>query len=102
MRPSLVSAVTALRTADSRYPWVYPADDEDDVAALLEAVDAEHAGSTDQPDRVGHWGRCTGCADAWPCPRFVWAQQLAVQFLGRAADRYAARAATTPTLQEIS
>lgn len=100
-RPSLASAVSALRSVDSRYPWVSPTDEEDDVAALLEAIAAEHAGSADQPDRSGHWGQCTGCPDLWPCPRFVWAQQLAVQFLGRAADRYAGRALATPTLQEV-
>lgn len=93
-RPTLTPTITALRTVltNPRFAHVQPTDEEADVAAVLEEIEAGHQGSADEPAADGWWGSCTACGDLWPCERFVWAEQLAVQFLGRAADRYAARA----------
>lgn len=91
-RPTLTPVVAALRVTDARFPWIGPTDEEDDVAAALELVEETHQGVADEPDDRGRWGRCAGCAQWWPCPTWVEAEFLAVQFLGRAADRVVARA----------
>lgn len=91
-RPSLTTAVDALRTVDPRFPWIGPTDDEDDAAAAMEDVQAEHAGDADEPDRRGRWGRCRSCRTPWPCATFIEGEYLAVLYLGRAADRITARA----------
>lgn len=92
IRPSHTVTIDALRTTDPRFPWVHPAEEEAVVADVLELVQAEHQGDTDAPDDTGHWGTCITCGTSWPCERWVWSQHLAVQFLGRAADRVWARA----------
>lgn len=86
-RPSLVSAYEALRTTDPRFPWVKPTPDEDDVAEWLETVESEHQGNRDDPDERGRWGHCVKCLTWWPCQIWVEAESLAIQYLGRAADR---------------
>lgn len=96
-RPTFVATIAALRTTDARFPWVGPTPDEDDVAAALEAVEAEHQGDRDEPDDRGHWGHCTACDVWWPCPAWIEAEQLAVQYLGRAADRVVAHAGAVVT-----
>jgi hypothetical protein len=93
-RPSLASAIQALRTTSPRHPHVKPTEDEDDIAAVLEQIDSEHEAGADTEDDDGHWGRCAACGEPWPCPRWVWAQNLAVEYLGRAAQRYYDRART--------
>lgn len=97
-RPSFVSTVKALRTTDPKFPWIGPTDEEAEVADVLEEIQALHLGPNDLPDGHGHYGSCTGCADPWPCKAWAYGEQLALQWLGRAADRnYAhARSAMTP------
>ncbi|BBG01582.1 MULTISPECIES: hypothetical protein [Pseudonocardia] len=90
-RPSISGAAAALRTTDTRWSWIEPTSEEDDTAAVIEFIDATHYGTSDTPDRAGKWGGCGGCDDVWPCPTWLDTQNLAIQFLGRAADRYLAR-----------
>lgn len=88
MKPSLTSAIEALRTTDPRYPWVKPTVEEDDIAAVLEVINNEHQGDRDDPDDTGHWGRCTTCGwKDWPCKDWIEGQMLAIEYLGKAADR---------------
>lgn len=96
--PSFARTVAALRVTDRRYPWVGPTPEEDDAAAALEAIEELHRPGTDEPDADGRWGRCLGCRGWWPCPVWVEGEFLAVQYLGRAADRVAARA-TRPVVK---
>jgi hypothetical protein len=91
-RPSHAAAVAALRTTDPRYPWVGPTDEEAEVASLLEEIDQIHIGQDDEPDVAGHYGWCLGCRDRWPCKGWLFGEQLALQWLGRAADRVFAHA----------
>ncbi|MDN5916629.1 MAG: hypothetical protein L0I76_16255 [Pseudonocardia sp.] len=91
-RPSLRACIDALLITDPSYPHIGPAEEEADVAAVLESVEAAHQGAGDEPDRLGLWGGCVCCETPWPCEPWWWAQTLAVQFLGRAADRVAASA----------
>lgn len=93
-RPSFTPTITALRTADPRFPWVGPAPDEAEVADLLAEIQQLHQGSADDPDPRGRYGRCTGCLGPWPCEAWAYGEQLALQYLGRAADRVAAHART--------
>ena len=95
-RPSLDGLVSALLFTDSRHPQVQPSPEEADTAVVIRHVAAEHqcAGFYRHPeDQHGewHWGVCAGCGQPWPCERWLWAQHLGIQFLGRAADRYIAR-----------
>jgi hypothetical protein len=87
-RPSFASTITALRYSDARFPWVRPTDEEDDIAAVLEAIEELHQGAADEPDQRGRYGRCTGCRQPWPCPEWIRGEQLAVLWLGRGAERY--------------
>lgn len=91
-RPTFVEAIAALRCTDPRFPWVEPTGEEDDIATVLEAIEETHLGAADQPDPRGRYGRCTDCAKPWPCPEWIRGEQLAVEWLGRGADRYAAHA----------
>lgn len=86
IRPSVAVSAAVLRRFD-------PTAEELDVADVLDHIQATH--------RPGRRDMCTGCGGQWPCARFVDGLQLAVQFVGRAADRCAARALATPTLQEV-
>lgn len=85
MKPTLAGAAKALR--------IRPDDEAADVADVLDHVDVVHRGAADDPDYYDvepyeqHWGLCVACGRLWPCEDWVWAQALAVQFLGRAADR---------------
>lgn len=91
-RPSFATSIAALRTTDARFPWVGPSDEEADVAAAIEAIEDKHQASADEPDTRGKWGRCRECAEPWPCPTWTYGEEVAVQFLGRAADRAYAHA----------
>lgn len=91
-RPSFALAVAALRVTDARFPWIGPTPEEADIADVLELTEASHVPSAYEPDDRGRWGRCTGCAAPWPCTTWTYGEDIAVQFLGRAADRVAARA----------
>jgi hypothetical protein len=91
-RPSFATTVAALRTRDSRFPWVGPTDEEDDIAAVLEAIEETHLTLVDEPDHRGRYGRCADCRQPWPCPEWMRGEQLAVLYLGRAADRVIAHA----------
>jgi hypothetical protein len=99
-RPSFASTVAALMVTDSRFPWVGPSPEEADVAAALEELERTHQPDADQPDHYGRWGRCTCCREPWPCPRWVDGEHLAVQFLGRAADRVMTHA--RPVLNDLA
>jgi|GEM_PF-4908642 len=92
IRPTFVVTIAALRTTDPRFPWVGPTPDEDDVAEAFEQVEREHQGDADEPDYRVHWGHCRGCGEWWPCSTWVESEFLAVQYLGRAADRVTAHA----------
>lgn len=82
MNSHLTCAAAALRIAAARFPWVHPTEEEAEVADLLDELAALHV-------RTG--GRCKGCAEPWPCRGLAHAEHLAVQWLGRAADRVYAR-----------
>ena len=92
IRPSFASTIHALLVTDRRFPWVEPSEEEADVAAVLADLEGRHQGNAEQSDSAGHWGRCTGCGEHWPCPRWVDGEHLAIQYLGRAADRVYAHA----------
>lgn len=87
MRPSLLETANALRTVDARFPWVGPTPDEAEVADVLTEIHELHQGAADEPDARGQYGRCTGCREMWPCAAWLYGEQLAVQWLGRAAQR---------------
>jgi len=90
--PSLEGAAAALLHTDPRWPDHGPTDDEEDVALALRAIqDAHkpHPWGVD-PDR-GVWGLCGDCGARWPCTTWILGQHVAVQYLGRAADRVWAR-----------
>lgn len=87
-RPSFVSTIAALRCTDPRFPWVHPTPEEDDIAAVLEAIQETHVPTADHPDPRGRYGRCTDCATPWPCPEWRRGEYLAVTWLGRGTDRY--------------
>jgi hypothetical protein len=91
-RPSFASTVEALRTRDNRFPWVGPTDEEDDIAAVLEAIEETHQATADDPDLRGRYGRCRDCRTPWPCPEWARGEQIAVLWLGRASDRVIAHA----------
>lgn len=88
-RPSFTATIAALRCADRRFDWVHPTDEEDDIAAVLEAIEETHQPTADEPDHRGRYGRCTDCLDPWPCPEWRRGEHLALEWLGRGADRYA-------------
>jgi hypothetical protein len=102
-RPTLTLMAKALLTRVPGYPHVGPTDDEDDVAAVLVTVQADHRGPFDSPDDTGSWGPCTTCGDPWPCPTWVYAENVGIQYVGRAYDRVMARAmAVIDTTKENS
>ena len=86
-KPSFVTTVTALRTTDTRFPWVGPTDEESEVADVLEELQALHVGPDDEPDDNDHYGDCAGCREPWPCKAWLYGEGLAVQWIGRAQDR---------------
>jgi hypothetical protein len=90
-RPSFAATIAALSCTDGRFPWVQPADEEADIAVVLEAIEELHQPTSDEPDARGRYGRCTDCRQPWPCPEWQRGEQLALLWLGRGADRYAAR-----------
>ena len=91
-RPTFTETLAALRCTDPRFPWVQPTDEEADIAAVLEAIEEQHQPTADEPDQRGRYGRCTDCRQPWPCAEWKRGEQLAVEWLGRGADRYAAHA----------
>jgi hypothetical protein len=107
-RPSLWRAVKALRTTHPRYPWVEPSEEEAEVADLLEELDGLHAPSTEDADNPADhpilriYGVCLGCAETWPCAGWSHAEQLSIQWLGRASDRVWARVQETIAKQKGS
>lgn len=86
-RPTFATTISALRTRDPRFPWVGPTDEEDDIAAVLEAIEELHTPSSDTLDQRGRYGRCRDCRQPWPCPEWMRGEHLAITWLGRAADR---------------
>lgn len=97
-RPSFATTIAALRCTDRRFDWVRPTDEEDDIATVLEAIEELHQGAADEPDHRGRYGRCSGCRELWPCPEWRRGEQLALEWLGRGADRYLAHAQQAMTL----
>lgn len=91
-RPSFVETIKALRFTHPLVPSVQPTDEEIDAADALEIFQEHHVGSGDEPDEHGHWGTCSTCRVPWPCPDWIEHQLIAVQYLGRGADRYHAHA----------
>lgn len=87
IRPTFVETIAALRTTDPRFPGIAPTPEEGDVAEVLEEVETDHQGDADEPDDRWHWGHCQACGEWWPCPTWVESEHLAVQYVGRAADR---------------
>lgn len=98
VRPDLTSMIASLMLTDSRFPWVKPTDDEADAAELIHHITSTHQGSVDcdDPDEPSHvartWGICSRCGTSWPCLKWREAQALAIEFVGRAHNRYAAHA----------
>lgn len=95
IRPSHRSTIAALLITDPRFPWVGPTHEEADIAAVLDHIEATHRGADDADADGCHWGTCSECGTPWPCERWAWSEQVAVLWLGRAADRVAAHAMTT-------
>lgn len=91
-RPTFTETVAALRCTDPRFPWVHSTQEEDDIAAVLEAIEEQHQPTADEPDQRGRYGRCTCCRQPWPCQEWKRGEDLAVLWLGRGADRYHAHA----------
>lgn len=94
-RPSLLPWVTVLRLTSPEHEWVRPTDEEDDIAAVLEAAHETHRSEAETPDNnewLSPWGLCVSCGDVWPCPEWLRADSLGRLWSGRMADRYAARA----------
>ncbi|MFC5992904.1 hypothetical protein ACFQE5_01615 [Pseudonocardia hispaniensis] len=86
IRPSFASTIHALKLTVPSL-GVAPTEEEIDVAEVLALIADHHQGSGDEPDAHGYWGRCRGCRNRWPCAAWLYGEELAVQFLGRAADR---------------
>lgn len=100
MKPTFESTIAALRTTHPEVPWIGPTDEEADAADALEIVHEHHFSDDEKEDPTGHWGTCRGCSDPWPCKTWMWGDQLAGQFLGRAAQRVYlhARGADAPAM----
>lgn len=92
LRPEFHTAVAALRCANPHFSWVKPTEEELEIAATLEEIATYHQPTAAEPDDVGDYGLCTGCRDPWPCEAWQVGTELAVQWLGRAADRVYAHA----------
>lgn len=96
--PSLKASIDGLLVADRRY-GIAPTAEEADVAEVIRHVDSAHRGDSgcdnpDEPDPLNRtWGACMACREPWPCKPWVDAHALAVEFTGRAHNRYRARAA---------
>lgn len=91
-RPSFVSTIEALRCDPPEFSWAHPTDEEADVAFVLEELEKDHGAGADHPDANGHYGVCTSCGELWPCREWQRGEELALLYLGRGADRYAAHA----------
>lgn len=79
MTDQLKLAAKALRTTSTELSWVHPTDEELEVAELLDEIAELHAAVDGQI--------CPGCAQRFPCVGWLHGQQLATQWLGRAAQR---------------
>jgi hypothetical protein len=107
-RPDLTASILALRLTDPRFPSIQPTGEEIEVADLLEELQALHVPSAAVPDNPGEhrlyhtYGRCLGCGETWPCKGWVNAEQMALQWLGRASDRVWARVQETIAKQKGS
>jgi hypothetical protein len=91
-RLDFTTAISALRCTDPRFPWVQPTPEEDDIAAILEAIQDTHQPTADHADLRGRYGRCTDCRTPWPCAEWTRGEELSVLWLGRGSDRYATHA----------
>lgn len=98
-RPSFDVTIAALRTTDPSFPWVGPTEDEAEVASVLEEIAAYHQGSDEELDATGGYGRCA-CREPWPCPAWAYGEELALQWLGRAANRVWMHA--QPVLEQLA
>lgn len=92
-RPTFAATIAALTVEHPDYGNLHT-EEEADVAELLIHIETKHQGA-EEPDSSGRWGTCGLCRVPWPCPAWVDAEQLAVQFLGRAQDRVWAHAEKT-------
>lgn len=96
-RPTLTESITGLLLTDTRY-GIEPTAEEIDAAEVIRHVDTTHQGSDHcdnpgDPDPLNRtWGTCTTCREVWPCRTWTDAHALAVEFTGRAHNRYRARA----------
>lgn len=92
-RPTFAETIKALRCQ--------PTPEEADAADALEVLETYHQGDSDETtDDASHYGDCTGCRELWPCPSWVWGEQLAVLWLGRGYDRYWAHA--KPVIDQLN
>lgn len=91
MNPSSFAAAIAALRLDLRpgFAHIHPTPAELDAADALDIVQEFHQPAADEPDPGGGWGACSACDTDWPCKAWIWAEQLAVQWIGRAQDRYA-------------
>lgn len=75
-RPSLTETVKSMVD--------YPTIDVESDAELAEALNLTedlHAASSPNADRHGHYGRCRGCGQWWPCPTWTQASYTATEWL---------------------
>lgn len=94
-KPSFYASISALRfDARPDLAHVFPTAEELDAADALELVHQFHVVDVDEIDEEAGetWGNCQACAKPWPCKSWLWGQSLAVQWVGKATNRYAADA----------
>lgn len=106
-RPSLDGVVDALLVTDARLPQVGPTPEEADAAEAVRFIAETHRGGPtcddpEVPPLARRWGVCSECSEPWPCSQWAYAQSVAIQYLGRAADRYVARRASRASWKETA
>lgn len=61
--------------------------DEDlELAEALELTEQVHTSTHANADRHGHYGACQGCGKLWPCPTWMGASYIAVEWLVAASN----------------
>lgn len=72
--------------------------DEDlDLAEALQLTEQVHWSRLDNADQRGNYGRCEACECWWPCPTWVAAQYIAVEWLVAASTRLMRRSGRLST-----